>query len=186
MVKMVSWRDIWADPLLKRNLWASALLYSEASFNIYLLGFYLKYFPGNIYVNSVYFACSDLTAFILTGIFLHFTSIKTCIRIGSFLAATGGLLYLFMSSNISLVPIMVSLSRVGQAMIYNTTIIAVNRLFPTVYLSTAYGVVNFCGHLYACLAPFVAEVKNPYPFIMFIAMIGVAIFTSFMLTEFSE
>ena len=71
-------------------------------------------------------------------------------------------------------------------MIFNTTIIAVNRLFPTVYVSTAYGVVNFCAHLYACLAPFVAEVKNPYPFIMFVAMIGVAIFTSFMLTELSD
>ena len=94
---MVSWRNIWDDPLLRRNLWASALLYSEASFNFYLLGFYLKYFPGNIYVNSVYFACSDLVAFILTGIFLNYTSMKTSIRVGSFLGAIGGLFTIFVT-----------------------------------------------------------------------------------------
>ena len=43
-------------------------------------------------------------------------------------------------------------------MIFNTTIISVNRLFPTLFVSSAYGVVNFFAHLYACLAPFVAEI----------------------------
>ena len=68
--KKVSWRDIWADPILRTNLWAAILIYSEASFNFYLLTFYLKYFPGNIFENSTFFACSDLIAFVLCGIFL--------------------------------------------------------------------------------------------------------------------
>jgi len=68
--KKVSWRDIWVDRILRTNLWAAILIYSEASFNFYLLNFYLKYFPGNIYENSTFFACSDLVAFILAGVFL--------------------------------------------------------------------------------------------------------------------
>lgn len=95
--KKVSWRDIWADPILRTNLWASCLLYSEASFNFYLLTFYLKYFPGNIFENSVYFACSDLIAFVLTGLFLNFTSMRTSIRVGALIALIGGFLYLFLS-----------------------------------------------------------------------------------------
>lgn len=45
----VSWRDIWAIPVLRTNLWAAALLYAEGTFNFYLLSFYMKYFPGNIF-----------------------------------------------------------------------------------------------------------------------------------------
>ena len=94
---MVSWRDIWKVKLLKTNLWAAALLYSEASFNFYLLTFYLKYFPGSIFKNSAYFACSDLFAFFLAGIFLNYTSMKTSIRVGAGIGSIGGMLYLFMS-----------------------------------------------------------------------------------------
>lgn len=172
--------------MLRTNLWASALLYSEASFNFYLLTFYLKYFPGNLFENSAYFACSDLLAYVLTGIFLNFTSMRTSIRFGAALALTGGFLFLFLSKNINLIPLMLCLCRIGQSMIFNTTIISVNRLFPTLYVATAYGVVNFCSHLCACLAPFVAEIKYPFPFIVFVCLIGIAIFTSFFLTEVSE
>ena len=93
----VSWRDLWNDKLTKNNLWASCLLYSEASFNFFLLTFYLKYFPGNLFENSVYFACSDLMAYLLAGLFFNFASIKTGIRFGATLACAGGLMYLFMS-----------------------------------------------------------------------------------------
>lgn len=109
----VSWREIWADPVLKTNLWASCLLYSEASFNFYLLTFYLKYFPGNLFENSTYFACSDLIAYVLTGIFLNYTSMKTSIRIGSVIAITGGLLYLFLSKQTNIVPLVICMARVG-------------------------------------------------------------------------
>lgn len=71
-------------------------------------------------------------------------------------------------------------------MIFNTSIICVNRLFPTLYVATAYGVVNFCAHLFACLAPFTAEIPNPFPFIVFVVMVAVAIFTSFFLTEIGD
>lgn len=109
----MSWRDIWAIPQLRTNLWASALLYAEATFNFYLLGFYLKYFPGNLFENSVYFACSDLTAFILCGVFLNYTSMRTSIRVGAVIAAVGGFMYLFLSNNIELIPMMICMSRVG-------------------------------------------------------------------------
>jgi hypothetical protein len=110
----VSWREIWGDKTLRTNLWASCLLYSEASFNFYLLTFYLKYFPGNLYENSTYFACSDLIAFLMVGVFLNFTSMKTSIRAGAAIALTGGLLYLFLFNHTNLVPMMVCFSRVGQ------------------------------------------------------------------------
>jgi hypothetical protein len=166
-------------------LWAAILIYSEASFNFYLLNFYLKYFPGNIFENSTYFACSDLVAFILAGLFMQYTSMKTSLRIGAVIGGIGGLLYLLMSERIDLVPIMICMARVGQSIIFNTAIISINRLFPTTLVATAYGLVNFFAHLFACLSPFVAEIKNPYPFLVFEVLLGAGILGSFFITELS-
>ena len=58
-------------------------------------------------------------------------------------------------------------------------------MFPTTLVATAYGVVNFFAHMIACLSPFVAEIKNPYPFFVFEALLGIAIFSSFFITEIS-
>ena len=77
------------------------------------------------------FALSDMLAFILAGIALKITSLHNGIRIGVVLAFTGGLLYLCLSENISLVPLVICLARVGQTMIFNISVMAVSRLFPT-------------------------------------------------------
>lgn len=109
----VSWRDIWEVPILKQNLWAAVLLYCEGTFNFYLLTFYMKYFPGNLFENSVFFACSDLLAFCLAGFLLNFASLKIAIRVGATIAFTGGLLYMFLSDVKDLIPFMVCFSRLG-------------------------------------------------------------------------
>lgn len=110
---VLTWRDIWAIPVLKTNLWSAALLYMEATFNFYLLTFYLKYFPGNVFENSVYFACSDLIAFCCAGVGLKYLGMKNTIRFASALALTGGISYLFLSTIEDLVPVIVCLSRIG-------------------------------------------------------------------------
>lgn len=109
----VSWRDIWAVPVLRQNLWAAILLYCEGTFNFYLLTFYIKYFPGNLFVNNLYFACSDLIAFFMAGTMLHYLSLKTAIRVGATIAFIGGVLYMTTSQVQDLIPIMVCFSRMG-------------------------------------------------------------------------
>lgn len=71
-------------------------------------------------------------------------------------------------------------------MIFNTTLICVNKLFPTLFIASAYGIVNFCAHTVACLSPFIAEIKNPYPFSFFCCFVLCAIFSSFFLTEIDD
>lgn len=100
-------------PVLKTNLWSAVLLYMEGTFNFYLLTFYMKYFPGNLFTNSVYFACSDLVAFVGAGVLLKYVGMKYSIQIASTLALIGGLSYLFLSGQEELVPMIICLSRVG-------------------------------------------------------------------------
>ena len=143
----------------------------------------MKYFPGNLFENAVYFALSDLIAFVSAGTILKYTSTSTTIRIGAALALIGGCLYLTVYANLSFVPLTLSLARIGQSIMYNTSIISVSRLFPTNLVSTAYGFVNLVSHIFACLSPFTAELTPPLPFLAFIFLLGVGIWASFYLTE---
>jgi hypothetical protein len=68
-------------------------------------------------------------------------------------------------------------------MTYNVSVISVNRLFPTKFISTAYGVVNMFAHIFACLSALIAEVPNPYPFLIFESLIVVAMFATFKIKE---
>lgn len=96
-MKLPEFKDIWVVPVLRTNLMAACVLYSVASFNFYLLSFYLKYFPGNIFENAFYFACSDLVAMILVGVSLKITSMRNSILFACAVAFSGGMLYLCLS-----------------------------------------------------------------------------------------
>ena len=84
------------------------------------------------------------------------------------MSAVGALLYLVLYWEVSLVPLFIILSRMGNSMAFNTVYLAHNRFFPTKYVASTYGLVNFVSHLIAVGAPLVAEVGNPYPFTIFL------------------
>ena len=176
-------QEIISVRVLKINLIAISFLYAQSSFNFFLLTFFLKYFPGNLFENAVYFALSDLVAFVSAGTILKYTSTSTTIRIGAVMALLGSGSYLIAYTNLSLVPITLSLARIGQSIMFNTSIISVGRLFSTNLVSTAYGFVNLASHIFACLSPFAAELTPPIPFFVFILLILIGIVSTFYLTE---
>lgn len=133
-------------------------------FNFYLITFYLKYFPGSIYKNSIYFALSDLASFLISGTLmkkLDNPNLTLMISFGT--AGTGALLYLLFSWQHSVVPLLIILCRMGTSMTFNTTYASNPRFFPTKYLASTYGIANFVSHLVAVGAPMLAEVGDPYP-----------------------
>lgn len=181
-----SWKDICRDPPYLKNLLASIVLYAETTFCFYMLMFYLKYFPGSIYKNASVFAVSDLVAFVMAGIILKVATMRKGMILSSFVAGCGGLSYLLFSDRIEWIPFMVCTSRIGMTMLFNICLISVNRLFRTINVATAYGLVNFFAHLFACLGPEVAEIQNPYPFLVFEILVGIGFFCIFFLTESSQ
>ena len=81
-------------PGMKINLFCSIMIWLHGSFNFFLITFYLKYFPGNIYVNAMCFACADLLAYLNTGIILKFFQIRQGLFISYGFSLTAGVLYL--------------------------------------------------------------------------------------------
>eukprot|EP00352_Strombidinopsis_acuminata_P000143 CAMPEP_0176341630 /NCGR_PEP_ID=MMETSP0126-20121128/2532_1 /TAXON_ID=141414 ORGANISM="Strombidinopsis acuminatum, Strain SPMC142" /NCGR_SAMPLE_ID=MMETSP0126 /ASSEMBLY_ACC=CAM_ASM_000229 /LENGTH=88 /DNA_ID=CAMNT_0017686563 /DNA_START=1371 /DNA_END=1637 /DNA_ORIENTATION=+ len=71
-------------------------------------------------------------------------------------------------------------------MAYNIGYVSVNKLFPTKFIATVYGIVNMAAHVIACASPLVAEIPNPYPFIFFLIAVGISVFVSSFLSEIDQ
>ena len=167
-------RELWEDSFLRRNLIASIVLWAMSAFNLYLLIFFLKYFPGNIYENSLCFAASDLVAYMTVGCLSKRMKIVNVIQLGFLVSMSGAVIFLMFSSITSLIPVFVCLCRVGSQMTFNAGYVSVPRLFPTKFQSTVYATVNFFAHVVACLSPMVAEIPKPVPFITLLFAVGIS------------
>ena len=65
----------------------------------------------------------------------------------------------------------------------NTVYVGHNRLFPTQFASTTFGMLNFIAHLFAIAAPQVAEIEDPFPFLVCLGSGIIALFSSLFLLE---
>jgi len=174
-------------PLLRMNLIFACIVWSCAMFNFYLITFYLKYFPGSIFKNSIWFALSDFTSFVISGTILKKSGDPNKTLLYSFaLSIAGSLAYLTFYWQVSLVPIFIILSRMGNSMAFNTVYVSNNRFFPTKYLASTYGLVNFVSHLIAVGAPLLAEVSDPYPFTIYLLSSIIGLVSSYFLQDIQK
>jgi len=155
-------------------------------FNFYLITFYLKYFPGNIFTNSLSFAASDLLSYIFSGLVLKKATTTQTLVLSYLISCIGGVLYICFHNFTSLIPLFIVLSRMGNSMSFNTVYVTNNRLFPTEFLASTYGIANLISHLLTIGAPLVAEIPDPFPFLVFVANTIIAIVAALFLREHSQ
>ena len=180
----VSVKKIMADKILRHNLLASCILWLFASFNFYMITFYLKYFPGNIFQNSICFALSDMAGFFLAGVLLKAMRTGRALRFSYLISSFGGLFYmLFGKTYPAFLPLFICCVRVGCTMSFNIGYISVPRLFPTRYVSLVYAITNVVAHVFACFAPLVAEVPDPTPFLCLMMALVCMLVTSYYVVE---
>lgn len=151
-------KELFANKDTRSNLIVSSIIWSCSMFNYYLIAFYLKYFPGSIFKNSLWFAVADFLSYCISGNILKRTNTQKTLFISYVISGTGSIIYLFFFWDIRLVPLFIILSRVGNSMAFNTVYVSNNRMFPTKYLASSFGIVNFISHLYAIAAPLTAEI----------------------------
>jgi hypothetical protein len=71
-------------------------------------------------------------------------------------------------------------------MLGNICYISVPKLFPTRFLTTAYAILNLCAHIFAIGAPLAAELKDPYPFLIYLILLVILLFASTLITELEK
>jgi len=175
--------DLLPMPVLKSNYYGSMVLWTSNCAIFYILFFYIKYYPGNTYINGMISACTDMVAYILLICALpwvNFKNIFTTCFASILIAST---LYLCGKDNQAIVYTSLSLNRMGTAASYNLGFLTVTRMFPIDYNSTVVGYMCFVGHIFACFSALFAEFPEPWPFLFNVIYALAAILAVPVLTQ---
>jgi MFS family permease len=119
------------DNLYLINFLVMNLAWSTASFNYYMLNYYLKYVPGDIYTNIIVASVSDMFASLISGLISNFIGTKKTIIFSFFMAFVFGLPLIFIrEETIWLIIICVILSKFGINSSFNMCYIITAEYFP--------------------------------------------------------
>ena len=161
-----------------------------SAFNYFMVGFLVKYFPGNIYINSLMSTLSEIAAYCLAGYFYKKFGVIKCFMISFGIAVIGGAGIVifeistgFYKNNSDVVggwlfPTLVIFAKLGVSAAFNINYVCNLDLFPVLFASTAYGFCNFLARLFTILSPQVAEIQSLLPMVLFTGTSLLAMITS--------
>ena len=108
------------------------IFWTTSSLNYYMILFFLKYIPGNIYVNTSLSCIADLFGYGLSSYIMHVFGVRLSFIIAFALAAGGGLLMvIFFRADGALIAIFVLFTKFGISLAFNLSYLAMPKLFPT-------------------------------------------------------
>lgn len=143
------------------------VLWSVSSLDYYLITFFMKYVPGNLYVNTSVSTISELIAYICSGFVYKYFGGKTAFIISFALSAAGGFLIAFVPATGYLIAIFVLLAKFGISFAFNLVYLIMPSLFPTELTTTAFGICNVFARFSTILSPILAELQLPTPMLCY-------------------
>lgn len=146
-----------------------------ASFNLYMIGFYMKYIPGSIFVSTL-IACLGDIPFSIAGGFLYFhVGPRVAMPIFLCIAIVGSIsLITWVKSVEALIPLIVLITRSGMKSTFDSCYLANSTIFPAIFAGTAFGICNIGAKTVTIFSPLTAEVKDPIPMVIFSCLSAVA------------
>ena len=163
------------------NLILMTAMWTASSFDYYLITFFLKYIPGNIFVNTSISSLSEIAAYIFSGFFMKLMGLKISYIVAWVIGATGGLLMTIFSHDDSLMGVFVLLSKFGVSFAFNNSYLGTPRMFPVSLCGTAFGLCNVVARFSTVLSPIVAEFTYPVPMLIFsVLCIAAGVLTLFL------
>ena len=154
--------------------------------NYYILAFYLKYFPGNVFTNSFTMGFSDIISYLIAGYVLKYLGFKKSVVVSLLTAGLGAVLYLFFFHVSFMIPVFIVLCRIGNSMLLNIMYMTNSTLFPTQFVSSSFGILNFISHVFAVSAPIFSELPYPYPFFIYMINCVGALVSSMFLRQITK
>ncbi len=149
------------------NLVVMAYMWMCCSFAYYMIIFYLKYLPGDIYNNSLSSSGTDLIASICGGAMYSKLGIKKSFTLLWGISTVGGLIIIFLGADATFwMPVFVVITKFGISACFIIVYVATVDVFPTLFAATALGFCNFFARVLTIVAPQVAERPPPLPMIV--------------------
>jgi hypothetical protein len=166
-----------------KNALIFILMSVTCSFSYYLINFYVKYLPGNIYTNQIVNSLSESAAHAFSAVVVKLMSIKKGF---AFSYLTCGLACMFvMYAEIHqqtwLVPIGVLGAKAGISVAFCFLYFSTVSYFESIFLGFVMGFSNVLGRFSTILAPVVAEKPDPLPMMSCIILCLIAFVSCIML-----
>ena len=149
----------------------------------------MKYFPGNIYVNSAIFSLCNIVAIIVSPFIYEKAGMKMGFFSLFFTSALGGILILTWGSHSKskwVFPALVLLASSGMSAGFNLIFAVHGQVFSTLFGATAMGICNFAARIATIFAPMVAEIKGPLSMSIFSILCCMSLILSFFITKHSD
>ena len=158
------------------------VFWTVSSFNYYIISFYLKYIPGNIFVNTSLSCTAEVLAYVVSGVAMKKFGVKLSYIVSFITAAVGGiLLVIFFNAEGALIAVFVLFAKFGIALTFNLCYLATPQMFPVALTTTAFGICNIFARVATILSPLIAEAPDPAPMSIFsIACIAAAFLPLFL------
>lgn len=164
------------------NLGILIFLWMGASFNLYMIGFYMKYIPGSIFVSTLTACLGDIPLSIGGGYLYYLKGPRVAIPIFLIVAIIGSISLITWTKKVdALIPVVVLLTRSGAKCTFDSCYLATSTIFPAIFSGTAFGLCNMGAKIITIFSPLTAEVKDPVPMIIFSILSGISAVLAAML-----
>lgn len=158
--------------------------WSSTTFTYFLVIFYVKYLPGDIYTNQVVSGFS-VFAYLAAPFMARKYDNKMIMLIGNVISFVFLIIMTFMQFidiNAILYSFIFLLFKCGVTLVFLSLFIIHTDLFHIQFLATSYGICNIVSRIFTLAAPIVAEFENRLaPLLIMIIMNVFALVATFFL-----
>jgi hypothetical protein len=158
-------------------------LWIAASFNLYMIGFYMKYVSNNIFVATLTSCLGDIPLSIGGGFLYHHLGPKYSMPIFLAVAIFGSISLATWAApskdlGIFIMSVLVLFTRSGIKATFDSCYLANSTIFPAIFAGTAFGLCNIGAKLVTIFSPVMAEITPPTPMIIFSCLSACALFAA--------
>lgn len=160
-----------------------SVAWAASSFSYYMVSFYYKYIPGDIFSLVIVASFAEGCAALISGFIATYIGTKNTLFAGFLIGGFfGAALAVIPPESTAIILVCLLLTKAGVAAAFNLCYLVTAEYFPVVYTSTVFGACNIFARITTIFAPLIAEIKAPIPMIFYtifclISMLGTTVLT---------
>jgi len=157
------------------------LNWSFGTFGFFLIPFYIATVNGNIFIIAMAMGAAEILASIATSIVSKYFSLKKAMFAFMILSCIASSILIFVTEGTITLAALILLLMFAVTSAFDVAYLINVELFPTLYLSTAYGACNIIGRFISIMSPIFAFIPHPWPMVILVVFSAIcAVATLFL------
>lgn len=163
------------------------VIVSTVGVNYYLISFLAVTFERP-YMQILFSSVAEILAYVTSGYIFTKFGARTSLASSLTLSAVAGcaiLIYGQENSDKVLFTVLVMLCKFGVSATYNLQLCTIPQAFPTSFIATGFGFAHFFSVVFSISTPFIADIREPVPIVLFSVLCAIAAIISLLLSPLS-